>query len=76
MDYGDLRYDNLAHKPAEENIEHAVIAAYTNALKGSEEMRRGAFRVALHVYRMHLPGIPKGIARLRVAQIIASRWPR
>ena len=29
MDYGDLRYDNLAHEPAEENIKHAVIAAYT-----------------------------------------------
>ena len=35
---GDLRYDKLAHKLAEENIKHAVIAAYTNALKGPEEM--------------------------------------
>jgi hypothetical protein len=40
---GDLGYDNLARKPAEEDIQHAVIAAYTNALQGPEDMRRRAF---------------------------------
>ena len=39
---GDLRYDNPARKLAEEDIQRAVIAAYTNALKGPEGMRRRA----------------------------------
>ena len=46
---GDLRYDNPARKLAEEDIQHAVIAAYTNALKDPEDMRRRAFDAALRV---------------------------
>ncbi|HEX3683498.1 MAG TPA: hypothetical protein VHU83_13255 [Bryobacteraceae bacterium] len=34
---GDLRNDNLARKLAEEDVQHAVIAAYTNALQGPED---------------------------------------
>ena len=74
---GDLRYDKLADKLAEENIKRAVIAAYTNALKGPEEMRRSAFNAALRVYRMRRPGISESIARRRVAQIICFlEWYR
>ena len=64
---GDLRYDNLARKLAEENIQHVVIGAYTNALKGPEDMRRRAFNPAPRVYRMPHPGISEAIARRRVA---------
>ena len=39
---GDLRYDNLARKRADDNVRRAVIAAYTGALKSSEAMRRCA----------------------------------
>ena len=63
----DLGYDNLARKLAEEDIQRAVIAAYTNALKGPEDMRRRALNAAPHVYRMRHPGISKAIARRRVA---------
>ena len=74
---GDLRYDKLADMLAEENIKHAVITAYTNALKGPEEMRRSAFKAALRVYRLHHPGISEAIARRRVAQIICfAEWYR
>ena len=61
---------DLAHKLAEENIEHAVIAAYRNALKGPENVRRSAFDAGVRVYRMRDPGISEAIARRRVAQII------
>jgi DNA-binding transcriptional LysR family regulator len=64
---GDLGYDNLARKLAKEDIQHAVIAAYTNALKGPEDMRRRALNAAPHVYRMRHPGISEAIARRRVA---------
>ena len=64
---GDLRYDNPARKLAEEDIQHAVIAAYTNALKGPEDMRRRAFDAPLPVYRMRHAAIPKAIARRRFA---------
>ena len=75
---GDLRYDKLVRKLAEENITHAVIAAYTNALKGPEDMRRSAFNAALSAYRMRDPRISESIARRRVAQIICFAewyWP-
>ena len=46
MVLGDLHYDKLA----EEHIKHAVIAAYTNALKGTEyvaqRVQRGAARLS------------------------------
>jgi hypothetical protein len=45
---GDLGYDNLARKLTEEDIQHAVIAAYTNALKGPEDVRRRALNAAPH----------------------------
>ena len=64
---GDLRYDNLARKLTEEDIQHAVIAAYTNALKGPEDMRRRAFDAAPRVDRMPHAGISEAIARRRVA---------
>jgi hypothetical protein len=70
MVHADLRDENPARNLAEEDIRQAVIAAYTGALKGSEEMRRGAFNAALRAYRMRKPGISEGIARRRVAQII------
>ena len=74
---GHLRYDQLAHKLAEENIKQVVTAAYTNALNGPEEMRRSAFKAALRVYRLHHPGISEAIARRRVAQIICfANWYR
>ena len=73
---GELRYDKLAHKLAEENIKQVVIAAYTNALK-AEDMRHSAFNAALRVYRMRHPGISEAIARRRVAQIICfAVWRR
>ena len=73
---GDLRYDKLADKLAEESIKHAVIAVYTNALK-AEDMRHSAFNAALRVYRMRHPGISEAIARRRVAQIICfAYWYR
>ena len=56
---GDLRYDNLARKLAEEDIQHAVIAAYTNALKDPEDKRRRAFNATPRVYRMRHPAFPK-----------------
>jgi DNA-binding transcriptional LysR family regulator len=64
---GNLRYDNLARKLAEEDIQHAVIAAYTNALKGPEDMRRRAFNAAPCVDGMPHPGVSKAIARRRIA---------
>src|SRR2546423_12923532 len=64
---GDLGYDNLARKLAEEDIQHAVIAAYTDALKGPGDMRRSAFNAAPRVYRMRDPGVSEAIARRRVA---------
>jgi hypothetical protein len=74
---GDLRYDNPARKLAEYDIKHAVIAAYTNALKGPEDMQRSAFNPALRVYRMRHPGISEAIARRRVAQMICfADWYR
>jgi hypothetical protein len=39
----------LARKLAEENTRHAVLAAYTGALKGSEDSRRSAFNAALRL---------------------------
>ncbi len=76
MAHGDLLYENRALNPAEEDIRHTVIAAYTHALK-SEEMRRSAFNAALRVYRKHYPGISEGSARRRVAQIIClADWHR
>ena len=73
---GDLRYDKLADKLAEEDIKHAVIAAYTNALR-AEDMRHSAFNAALRVYRMRHPGISEHVARHRVAQIICfAEWYR
>ena len=73
---GDLRYDNLAHKLAEENIKQVVIAAYTNALR-AEDKRHSAFNAALRAYRMRHPGISEGLARRRVAQIICfAYWYR
>ena len=73
---GDLLYDKLAHKLAEENIKQVVIAAYTNALK-AEDMRHGAFNAAVRVYRMRHPGNSESIARGRVAQIICfAGWYR
>ena len=75
MAHGDLRYDNLAHKLAQVDSKRVVIAAYTNALKGPEQMRRSAFNAALRVYRMRHPGISEAIARRRVAQISVRRWP-
>ena len=56
----DLRHDNLARKLAEENTRHAVLAAYTGALKGSEDSRRSAFNAALRAYRMIHPDISEG----------------
>ena len=64
---GDLRYDNPAHKLAEEDIRHAVIAAYTTALRGPEDMRHRAFNATPRVDRMRHPGISEAIARRRVA---------
>src|SRR5689334_13424142 len=64
---GDLGYDNPARKVAEEDIQHAVIAAYTNALKGAEDMRRRAFNATPRVYRMRHPGISEAVARRPVA---------
>ena len=64
---GDLGYANLARKLAEEDIQHAVIAAYTNALKGPEDTGCRAFNAPLPVYRMRHPAIPEAIARRRVA---------
>lgn len=73
MAHGELRHAKLA----DENIKHAVIAAYTNALKGTEEMRRSAFNAALRVYRMRYAGICEGIASRQVAQIICfADWHR
>ena len=73
---GDLRYDNLAHRLVDDNIKHAVIAAYTKALK-AEDMRHSAFNAALRVYRMRHPGISEHVARHRVAQIICfAEWYR
>lgn len=75
MVHGDLLYDHR-YKMAEEGIRHAVIAAYTGALK-SEEMRRSAFNAALRVYRNHCPGISEGTARRQVAQMICfADWRR
>ena len=64
---GDLHYDKPARNLAEEDIQHAVIAAYTNALKDPEDMRRSAFDAALRVDRMPHPGISEAFARRRVA---------
>jgi hypothetical protein len=67
----------LARKLAEENTRHAVLAAYTGALKGSEDSRRSAFNAALRAYRMSHPGISEGVVRRRVAQIICfADWYR
>jgi DNA-binding transcriptional LysR family regulator len=63
---GDLGHDNLARKLAEEDIQHVVIAAYTNALKGPEDMRRRAFN-ATRIYRMRHPGVSEALARRQVA---------
>jgi hypothetical protein len=77
MAHGDLRYDNPADKLAEDNIKHVVIAAYTDALKGPEDVRRSAFNAALRAYRMRHPDFSEGIARRRVAQIICfAHWYR
>ena len=76
---GDLGYDNLARKLAEheQNIKHTVIAAYTDALKGPEDMQRSAFNAAARVYRMRHPDISETIARRGVAQIICfADWYR
>ena len=73
----NLRHDNLARKLAEEDIQHATIAAHTNALQGPEDMRRCAFNPALRVDRIRHPGISEGLARRRVAQIICfADWYR
>jgi hypothetical protein len=73
----DPRHDNLARKLAEENTRHAVLAAYTGALKGSEDSRRSAFNAALRAYRISHPGISEGVVRRRVAQIICfADWYR
>ena len=63
----DLRNENLARKLAEEDIQHAVIAAHTTALQDPEDMRRCAFHAALRVDRICHPSISEAIARRRVA---------
>ena len=68
MVHRDHRSGNLA----EEHIKHAVIEAYTNAAKGSEDMWRGEFDAALRVYRELHPGISEGRARHQVARIICD----
>jgi hypothetical protein len=64
---GELRNDNLAHKLAEEDIQHAVITAHTNALQSPKDMRRCAFNAARHVDRIRHSSISEAIARRRVA---------
>ncbi|HEX4260282.1 MAG TPA: LysR family transcriptional regulator, partial [Acetobacteraceae bacterium] len=64
---GDLGHDNLARKLAAEDIQHAVIAASTNALQSPDDMRRRAFNAAPRVYRTRHPGVSEAIARRRVA---------
>src|SRR5271163_2837869 len=64
---GDLWNDNLARNLVEEEIQHAVIAAHTNAPPGPEDMRRCAFNAALRVDRMRYPSISEAIARRPVA---------
>ena len=46
---GDFRNDNLVRKLTEDDIQHAVIAAYPNALQVSEDMRRCAINELLRV---------------------------
>ena len=62
-----LRNDNLVRKLTEDDIQHAVIAAYPNALQVSEDMRRCAINELLRVDRIRHPGISEAIARRRVA---------
>ena len=62
-----LRNDNLVRKLTEDDIQHAVITAYPNALQVSEDMRRGAINELLRVDRIRHPGISEAIARRRVA---------
>jgi DNA-binding transcriptional LysR family regulator len=62
-----LRNDNLVRKLAEDDIQHAVIAAYPNALQVSEDMRRCAISELLRVDRIRHPGISEAIGRRRVA---------
>jgi DNA-binding transcriptional LysR family regulator len=64
---GDLRNDNLARKLAKDDIQHAAIAPHTNALQGSEDMRRCALNEPLGVGRMRRPSISKPVAHGRVA---------
>ena len=64
---GDLRNDNLARELAEDDIQHAAIAAHTNVLQGPEDMRRCAFNAALRVDRIRHPSISEAIARRPVA---------
>jgi hypothetical protein len=56
---GDLGYDKLARKLAEENIQHAVIAAYTNALKGPEDMRQARLTRRRAFIGCVIPAFPK-----------------
>lgn len=58
------------HNEIDEETAQSVIAAYTGAVTGSENMRRRAFDAALRVYRMRHPGVSESIARRRVAKIL------
>ena len=64
---GDLRYDNLARELAEEDIQQAAVAAYTDALQGPEDTRRSGFGAVQRVDRMRHPSVSEAIAHRRVA---------
>jgi hypothetical protein len=66
----DVQLSDRPQNEPEEDTPRYVIAAYTAALRGSEEMRRRAFDAALRAYRMRHPAVSEVQARRRVAQIL------
>jgi hypothetical protein len=66
----DHRHGDSVHDKIVDEIAQPVIAAYTAAVTGSEQMRRRAFDAALRAYRLYRPGVPERVARRQVARII------
>ena len=75
MAYGDL-WPYLAHKLAEENIEHAVIAAYRNALKGPKMCGAARLTRGCASIECVIPAFPKpSPAASRANNLLCSLAP-
>lgn len=73
----NLSEETSAHRATEEDINAAVLRAYTSAARGLEQTRHRAFDLAARVYRERNPSLPETTVRRRVGRIICfAEWYR